>query len=1129
MSIKQRLRYVAVCGVIALQLLTPLIPVISVLSVAARADDTQDTLWGLDSLISEQGRTAPEAHFYFQSQDEKAGSATKKQTAGLPELSVSAPDNSDKNKPELNNSTGTESRIASGASQAGSLLAGEDSTDAAINYSQSLGEGLINQQINDWLNQLGHASVSVGTREKLAGDLLLPMYETDDSVFFSQFGARTNQDRNTVNLGLGYRHYQGDWMAGINSFYDYDYTGKNKRFGAGVEAWTDNLKLAANGYIRQTDWHQSVLSRMEDYDERPASGFDLRASAYLPSWPSIGGNLKYEQYFGKGVSVSGNATPDSLKDNPVIVTAGIDYTPFPLMTLSTSHSVGDSSDVNVGVEFSYRFGMPWSQQISPDAVELMRSLAGSRYDFVDRNYDIVMQYRKQDLLHIRLPERMTVQASETINVALTVDKAKYGLKEVDWHIDPQLTAHGGHYQILSATELEVKLPAYVFSRASSQDYKISAIATDNKNNPSNTAETIISVIPSDKVISNLTISPDDRILPVHETNGYVVTGLVVDGKGTPQAGQLVTFSVDGFVGTDGHSGATIGSKSGKQKTDNDKITITTQSDGKAEALLVSTVAGEGTITASMDNGNNSGSARVSFVADNTTAWVANIVTVGNNALANGAAENSVQVIIQDKYSNIIEGADVYFTASNDAVVTDKAITNAEGVAKATLTSTTAGPVVVTASFNDSSKDVTVNFGVGQPTAGTSGITLNTGSYSSGDDIEVTVSLKDKNQNPVSGLVTLLTENAVIVPNAALKSGSNWSDNSDGTYHATYTAQIVGSGLKATLKLNTWNMMLSSTPYDIRVSSAVQANSAIGLNADRYGSSDDITVTVTLKDLWQNPILRQSGLLVNAVKVPNAMLKSGSSWSDNNDGTYRATYTALDVGSGLEASLQLTGWDSARISGVYSITYGTTAPRYIYANNHMFDTSSEEGTFPTTGFIGATFSIMPEGAAPADYIWTSDVSWVSVSDTGIVTFTGTGTKNKVTITAVPKNSIGKSVVYSFTVKNWYIGTGSMSDAWGDWDAADKYCKSQSGYRLSTASQLVNNINYIPSDTRSTGALWNEWGDVTHYPDASVPPVSWTLDIGPGSSTHYVTALGGGYLLIENIPDYMLANGICHRAL
>ncbi|WP_380184896.1 inverse autotransporter beta domain-containing protein, partial [Kalamiella sp. sgz302252] len=262
----------------------------------------QQTIQGLNSLILEQDPASPapapspaptpapagESHGYFPLRADTLGKNDA--PPALPGLGLP-----DEAPPQADG----EARLASAAVQAGTLLA-EDSSEAGINYARSLGEGLINQQINDWLNQYGNARVSVGTQRTFSGDMLVPVYETDSSLFFTQLGGRTNQERNTLNLGLGYRWYPGDWLLGVNAFYDYDLTGKNKRFGIGAEAWRDYLKLSANGYIRGTDWHQSPLKSMEDYDERPANGFDLRVNAYLPSWPQLGGSLKYEQYFGKG-------------------------------------------------------------------------------------------------------------------------------------------------------------------------------------------------------------------------------------------------------------------------------------------------------------------------------------------------------------------------------------------------------------------------------------------------------------------------------------------------------------------------------------------------------------------------------------------------------------------------------------------------------------------------------------------------------------------------------------------------------------------------------------------------------------------------------------------------------------
>ncbi|HHR6046702.1 TPA: inverse autotransporter beta domain-containing protein, partial [Providencia alcalifaciens] len=175
------------------------------------------------------------------------------------------------------NQTSPETQVAQGVSQAGQLLSNGDTVDASIGYARSLGENLINQQITDWLNQYGKARVQLSTDKTGDADLLLPLIDKANSLVFSQVGIRANEDRNTTNLGLGYRQYQADWMWGVNSFYDYDITGGNSRVGVGSELWFDYLKFAGNGYFRLTNWHQSDLRAMRDYDERPANGFDLRA------------------------------------------------------------------------------------------------------------------------------------------------------------------------------------------------------------------------------------------------------------------------------------------------------------------------------------------------------------------------------------------------------------------------------------------------------------------------------------------------------------------------------------------------------------------------------------------------------------------------------------------------------------------------------------------------------------------------------------------------------------------------------------------------------------------------------------------------------------------------------------
>lgn len=122
--------------------------------------------------------------------------------------------------------------------------------------------------------------------------MLVPFYNASHSLAFVQGGIRrldtTSDDyRNTVNVGVGYRQDVGHWMVGANSFYDRDLTGKNDRLGLGVEAWTDFLKLSANSYSPLSSWKASPDK--SNYLERAAKGWDVRAEGYLPTYPQLGG------------------------------------------------------------------------------------------------------------------------------------------------------------------------------------------------------------------------------------------------------------------------------------------------------------------------------------------------------------------------------------------------------------------------------------------------------------------------------------------------------------------------------------------------------------------------------------------------------------------------------------------------------------------------------------------------------------------------------------------------------------------------------------------------------------------------------------------------------------------------
>jgi len=66
---------------------------------------------------------------------------------------------------------------------------------------------------------------------------------------------------------------------------------------------------------------------------------------------------------------------------------------------------------------------------------------GSRYDLVERNNNIVLEYRKKEVIRLRLVDLITGYAGEQKALGVSVN-SKYALKHIDWDTRA-LTTMGG--------------------------------------------------------------------------------------------------------------------------------------------------------------------------------------------------------------------------------------------------------------------------------------------------------------------------------------------------------------------------------------------------------------------------------------------------------------------------------------------------------------------------------------------------------------------------------------------------------------------------------------------------------------------------------------------------------------
>ncbi|WP_099117200.1 inverse autotransporter beta domain-containing protein [Xenorhabdus ishibashii] len=421
--------------------------------------------------------------------------------------------------------------LAEISSRVGQLLTGNNMKNNVEGQLNSLVIGKANQKIQNWLGRYGTTRVQLnmdnhGHLNDSQFDMLLPLYDNYHQMIFTQFGLRHIDKRNTANIGFGQRHFFDDWMLGYNAFFDHDITGNNSRLGLGAEYARNYLKLAANGYIRLSNWKESRL--LTDYDERPANGFDLRIQGYLPSLPQLGGKLMYEQYFGDEV---GLMSQDHRQKNPVALTFGIDYTPVPLLTFGVDRRQGMSGggETQFNIALNYEIGTPWAKQLDPDAVTFKRSLQGSRYDLVDRNNQIVLEYRKREVISLTIDNLIIGHAKENKPLHISVN-SKYEFKDIKWDAT-DFFANGGNIQHQGGTHYLLTLPKY--QSPGNNTYTVGATAYDERGNVSKRAEMKVQVLPTAVSANKSTFSTKDKELLADGHATTLLTLMLKDKNDNP--------------------------------------------------------------------------------------------------------------------------------------------------------------------------------------------------------------------------------------------------------------------------------------------------------------------------------------------------------------------------------------------------------------------------------------------------------------------------------------------------------------------------------------------------------------------------------------------------------------------
>ncbi|EAW1657865.1 inverse autotransporter beta domain-containing protein, partial [Salmonella enterica] len=815
--------------------------------------------------------------------------------------------------------------LASAASTAGALLQNTHTGDAAASMARGMATGKANQTVQDWLSQFGNARVQLNadsdfSLKNSALDLLHPWYETPDDLFFSQGSLHRTDSRGQANLGFGWRHwttgtaprglFHGDYMTGLNTFLDYDLSRDHARMGIGAEFWRDYLKLGANVYHRLTSWKNSP--DLDDYEERPADGWDLRMEGWLPSYPQLGGRLTWEQYYGNQVGLFGY---DDLQSNPRALTAGLTWTPFPLMTVSAGRRQGQHGhfETEFGVNFTLNPDLTWQQQTDPAAVAAMRTLAGSRHDFVERNNNIVLEYRKKTVIAIALPERVEGKSGMQYPLSVTVSKAKYGLQDIVWD-DAAFLAAGGKLTCTGSTACTVTMPP--FHPGAENTYTVGAVAHDRKGNESERAQTTLAVTGVGVSAANSTLASQPDTLLADGQSQTTVTVVLKSGDNQPATGLADQLALSGELTPDGGLVTRLRSLLRNRAAASEPVLTALKEDSTqpgtyTATLTAGTTAGKYALTLAL-SGEPLLNAQVLLTDTMADTSQSGLTADKNQIAASDGTDPQNRVTftatLTDRDGKPVSGEAGRLKLATTAGVDTARLTFSDlkesqpGVYTGTLSSTLAVkdlPVVLMINGKNSGKTATVTV-TADDTSATPVLTVTKNSaVADGQDADtLAVAVTDKYTNPVENQAVTLGATPADVTFAA----TPVTTGPDGKAQATLTSLTPGDkAITATLANgNSTQENVTFLPDPNAVVNTLAVTDHAGQTTDSLpvGTTDASTFTVTAEVQDSSGHPAPANLKVNwtldqaTCRVPAGALKDASSLTDAN-GHAVMTITSAD--------------------------------------------------------------------------------------------------------------------------------------------------------------------------------------------------------------------------------------------
>jgi hypothetical protein len=252
-------------------------------------------------------------------------------------------------------------------------------------------ENLINQKANEMANSVGQGKTEISLSQletktpEFSIKTIQPLTDlTDEStqLTFTQAqissGENHGERRATINLGIGQRYLleDGQSIAGINLFTDYETASKHSRASLGLEYQRANFSANVNKYYPLSN--EIVIG---DYTEEPLAGYDIRLTGQVPYLPWA--RIKGTQYHWDAI------TGDDIKGTRLGVEADINSSTTFEVGTENSNTASRSGYARLRVQLPYNANPASTHFIIADkAFEDSTKLSLTALNYVERSNKI---------------------------------------------------------------------------------------------------------------------------------------------------------------------------------------------------------------------------------------------------------------------------------------------------------------------------------------------------------------------------------------------------------------------------------------------------------------------------------------------------------------------------------------------------------------------------------------------------------------------------------------------------------------------------------------------------------------------------------------------------------------------